>query len=304
MMKRNLILLFILLSGTYLSGQDRTGTFRDLCCDAENDSLLQVLLTDWDKEAPDDPELAVARFNYYFNRSRREIVQLGPEPESDRYLTITDSTAETVGYMYGRMVYNDSLFNLGIEAIDKGLALYPERLDMHFGKIYVYGEKKDYESFVKEILGVIDVAIENKNEWKWSGGRPLEEPEAFFRSTIQEYIYKLFQLDPPLYIEARKVSEKMLILHPGNPIILTNIGASYFFEDDYETSLKYLLKAEEHSPEFDPIIVSNIAQAYAHLEKYNKAKEYYEKIVEYGTEADKAAAGRVLEQMRSEGLID
>jgi hypothetical protein len=78
-------------------------------------SELYTHLQLWENEEPDNPEVYVAYFNYYLARNR--------SPGS-----------KAAGYTAGFKV-DDVL--IGVEYLNRGLVTSPERLDMHFGKIFI-----------------------------------------------------------------------------------------------------------------------------------------------------------------------
>ena len=74
MRKINLILL-ILIIGTNVFSQDYFENFKKY--QANGDTLKQKeLLEKWKQEKPDDSELYTSLFNYYFQKSKNEVLLL------------------------------------------------------------------------------------------------------------------------------------------------------------------------------------------------------------------------------------
>ena len=101
----------------------------------------EKLLAQWESKKPNDPELYVAYYNFYVQKSMKEIVGLEQKPKGGNSLELKDSTGKIAGYMNDIVVYDDNYLKNGFDYIDKGIRMFPNRLDMRFGKIYMFGQK-------------------------------------------------------------------------------------------------------------------------------------------------------------------
>ena len=104
-----------------------------------NDSSLEYsrqVIEQWEQAEPESPDVFAAWFNYYYKMSRDEVMQMTPIPPEDgrQALEFEDSTGAPV-YMYEVQVFDDSLLAIAHEKIDKAISLYPDRLDLPFGKL-------------------------------------------------------------------------------------------------------------------------------------------------------------------------
>ena len=143
----------------------------------------QQLLEKWEKTDKNDPEFFVAYFNYFVLKSKNEIITLGQNPKGEDVLQIMDQDTakkEPVGFIYGDTYYNPDLLSKGFDWINNGIEKYPNRLDMRFGQIYMFGQIEDYENFTKEIINTIDYSAINKNKWTWADSKPLDDPKRFY----------------------------------------------------------------------------------------------------------------------------
>ena len=80
---------------------------------------VKVLLEEWEKESPSDPDLMTGWFNYYLFRNAEE--------------------KNIVGYMkngqygsYSKTFYNDTDLKKAISYLDKALKKNPNRMDIYF----------------------------------------------------------------------------------------------------------------------------------------------------------------------------
>ena len=297
-MNRQIIFLLygLTLLVNQVSGQTFKQQFNDLV--SKNDTLGQYqLLEKWEKTDSNDPELFVAYFNYYVIKSKNELITLGQNPKGKEVLQIMDQDTtkkEPVGFIYGDTHYNPDLLSKGFDWINKGIEKHPNRLDMRFGKIYMFGQIEDYDIFTKEIIKTIDYSAINKNKWTWSDNKPLDDPKEFMLSSIQGYQIQLYNTEnDDLLDNMKRIAETVLKYYPDHIESLSNLSIVFMLQKQYDEALEPLLKAEKLNPK-DYIVLSNIAQAYKLKGDTKNAIKYYELTLKYGDEqAKKYAQGQI-----------
>lgn len=290
--------LTLLLSQTY--GQNFVQQFNDLV--SKKDTIGQLkLLQKWEITKIDDPELYVAYFNHYVMKSMTEQITLGNNPKGEKVLQImnTDTTKkEPVGYIYGDTYYDTKLLNKGFEFIDKGIDKFPSRLDMRFGKVYMLGKIEKYEKFTQEIIKAIDYSNVIKNKWTWTDSKPVDDPEKFLLSAVQDYVLQLYNTEnDALLNNMKRIAETVLKYNPNHVESLSNLSIVYLIKKEYDKALEPLLKAEKIDSK-DYIVLSNIAQAYKLKGDYKKAIDYYELTVKYADDATKKYAKNQIEELK------
>jgi tetratricopeptide (TPR) repeat protein len=195
-------------------------------------------------------------------------------------------------------MYNPKYLDPGFEIIDKGIAKFPNRLDMRFGKIHMLGQVNNYDAFTDEIVKTIDFSIKNKNKWQWTMNESVKDPKTFLLDNIQTYVNNLFDLGDKQAKNIRRIAEVTLKNYPEHIVSLSNMGISYIFENNYSKALEPLLTAEKKAPN-DPIILGNIAYVYVNLNDKRKAVEYYEKVIQFGDENDRRIAEQQLKKLKN-----
>lgn len=287
MIKQTATLIFgLVLIFNQATGQTFKKQFNDLV--SKNDTLgQQQLLEKWQKTDSNDPELFVAYFNYYVNKSRSEIITLGQNPKGKDVLQIMDQDTtkkEPVGFIYGDTYYNPDLLSKGFDWINKGIEKHPNRLDMRFGITYMFGQIEDYENFTKENIKTIEYSSINKNKWTWADSKPVDDPEKFLLGSIQDYQVQLYNTgNDSLLNNMKRIAETVLKYYPDHIESLSNLSIVYLIKKNYDEALEVLLKAEKLVPT-DYIVLSNIAQAYKLKGDNKKAIKYYELTLKYGDE--------------------
>jgi len=291
-----LILFFIL--GNIANAQNYREQFVKLFNDKDLGSQY-TLLQSWEKAAPDDPELYVSFFNYYFAKSRQETLSLTTAPPKGDSLRLTkEDDKNVVAYLGSNVSFTKADFDQGISYIDMGIAKFPDRLDMRFGKTYALGQIRDDAKFTDEIVKTVDRSDVNKNGWMWKEGKPLEKPRDFMLSSIQDYVVQLFDSGDEQVKFIKPIAETVLKYHPDHVESLSNLSIFYMMKEDFDGALVPLLKAEKLAPS-DFIVIGNIAYAYYKKHDKQNATKYYEKLSQLGDEGSKKNAAAKLSEIKN-----
>lgn len=265
---------------------------------ANNGVGIMDLLKEWEAAQPDNADMLIAYYNYYAGRSRQEVVLLQSGADSAASYQLSDSTGNPVGTVGTEMKYDTALLNTGFGYIDKGIKLYPKRLDMRWGKVYMLGESKQYKAFTDEIILTIKYGKQMDYNWYWSGGAPLQDGKERFYDAVQDYINTLYQAaQDSLLPYMRAISEAVLQCEPHHTVSLADIALTYAITGNYDTALTYLLQAEQWSPD-DAIVLNNIAEVYRKKHDYENAKAYYRKMIVYGNEGQRQYAEEKLKALQ------
>ena len=140
---KQIIPLLLLLPITFgAAAQSYSDSFYD-ALNSDNLVMQRQILAEWQQASPDDIDLYIARFNYHMGQT------LG-----------TSSTAAA-----------DST----VLVIDQAIRLFPDRLDLRFGKIYFLGEIRQWTAFADEIISTLDRSELINHRWQFpnldQGGR-------------------------------------------------------------------------------------------------------------------------------------
>lgn len=297
-MSKTIITTTALLFTTLLAfSQDFRKQFRDFSAKDDTSGQAKVLAA-WEKATPKDPELFIAYFNFYVKKSSAEIVSLDQTKNTQNSFVITDTTSgKPVAFLNSSLNYKSDILQKGFEYMDHGIELYPSRLDMRFGKIYMLGEAENYPEFVKEIVLTIDYSTKINNNWLWKEGKPLENPKKFFLGTPQVYVKTIYNTeDDKLLPLIRQISEAVIKYYPDHVESLANIALTYLLTEEYDKALPFLLKAEKIAPK-DIVVLNNIAETYKQKGDKANARIYYEKIIQNGSKEESQRAKAQLQTL-------
>ena len=256
------------------------------------------LLQSWEKATPDDPELYVSFFNHYFIKSRQETLSLtSTRPKGEALQLTKEDDKKVVAYLGSNMSFSKADFDQGISYIDKGIAKFPNRLDMRFGKTYALGQIRDYGRFKDEIVIAIDHFGGGKNAWLWRDGKPLDDPKEFMLKALQDYTVQLFDSGDENVPNIKPIAEAVLRFYPDHVESLSNLSIVNMVRRDFDAALFTLRKAESIAPN-DHVIIGNIAYCYFNKKDKANAKKYYERLAKMGDEQAKADATSKLAEIQ------
>ena len=218
---------------------------------------VESLLNHWEADYPDDIDMLLARFSFYYAKSQSTSVEI---IDKDKYLgagpalTLKDSLGNNVNY-FTVTSFDDEVFGMAMKAVDRASELAPERLDIRFCKIsaLIAYEKESPDMALSAIRSLVDYNFRSKPAWEYPG---LEMDADLFDSSIQEYCYTFFNMATPEGYEAfRELSEQMLSYRPESHCFLTNLG-SYMFvvKHDSKAALKCYNKVLKKHPDDYPTI--------------------------------------------------
>lgn len=278
-MKNILSILAFSILATCCFGQDYKSQFDQLC--EEGDTIRQIdLLTKWESEDPENPELYTSYFNYYFLKSRQEFISASVNQPKGESLQLQDSTGQVAGFLGSVIVYHPEFLQKALDKIDKGIEMYPNRLDMRFGKIYALGQADDWENFTNEIVRTIQYSKENNNEWTWTYNEQQENGKEILLGAIQDYQLHLYETEnDDLLKNMRTIAEEILRIFPDHIESLANISITYLLTGEYDKGIETLLEAEKIDPN-DGVVLSNIAYGYKMKGDIDNSIKYYEKMLQ------------------------
>lgn len=269
--------------------------------EAKDTTAQQRILQEWEAASDNDPELYVALFNYYANKSRNAIIALGNEPgKGDAFALYKegkDKNGTPDAYLYEQSGYDTRILKTGFGYAEKGIVRNPNRLDLRFGKVYMYGEIGDWESFTTELERAIDYSVKNNNQWLWTDSKPVSDGKKFLLTNLQTYQLQIYNTGNDSLLRFMKRIALAVIKHyPDHTESLSNLSVVYLINNDYNEALKYLHKAEKINGT-DFIVLNNIARAYELKGNKKKAIEYYRLTIKHGDKQAKSSAEAKLKEL-------
>lgn len=293
---KKLFLFFSLLILTIAFGQDNN--FKKFKEFYQNGDTIAVekLLKDWEKNP--NAEFFVSSVNYYFNKSRKEVVSLDQNLPKTEGFEIKDDNGKTVAYLSSKNHYDANLLQKTFKYFDEGISKFPNRLDIRFGKLYILGQLEDYENFSNEIVKTIQYSSQNNNQWLWSEDANYDGGEKEFLLSIQDYNNQIYDTNNDSLLKYMKqINEEVLKFYPNHVESLSNLAIVSMISKNYDEALSYLLKAEKLAPE-DFIVLNNLAYSYKMKSDKTNAIKYYQLVKKYGDDRAKSQAENELKKLQ------
>lgn len=267
-------LVFIVAVG--VSAQSLSDKFYESLMNKEYESA-DSLLAQWRDNAPSDPELFAARFNYFLNMSRNEMMVItGDTVARNESLVLQDSTGAVAGLIASEVTWDNRLFSKAIATIDEGINKHPRRLDFRFGKAKAFEMRGLFDQELAVLDDVIDCSADTSCKWTWTGNEPLDShniiPDAIFDYCVVFYNNEANE-------ELKKLCSKYTQTIRPDVRILNIWAATCFDEGNYPDALNIFMQAHEADPD-DMLILCNIAYLYLQMGDRDKAAQTYRQVID------------------------
>ena len=262
---------------------------------------VETLLDKWAEDYPDDLEQLLARFSFWFTKAQTtNVIQLS----QDRYLgrepllPMTDSLGRKSNF-FEDTTYDDESFGLALEALDKAVALNPQRLDLRLLRIDALTayEKGSPDMALAALKALADENYRQHPAWTHDSVEKVDDE--VFKAFIQDYCFTFFRLGTDSSAEAfRSLSEYMLNYSKNDPLFLDNIGSYWLVsKKDYKKAQKYYDQVLKKHPD-DVTAIRNGVLLARQKKDVKLEKKYLTMMAQYGeTEVDKASAKARLEAL-------
>lgn len=262
---------------------------------------VETLIGQWAEAWPDDVQMLLARFSFFYNKSQTaKVIQLSQERYLGRapLLPMKDSTGAVRNY-FEDTVFDDELFGRADEAISRAISLEPLRLDRRLVRITALTayEKGSPDMALSELKALVDKHFNEHPAWVYEGLQSVGDEE--FKALMQEYCYTFFRLGTPGAAEAFKaLSEHLLRYCKDDPLYVNNLGSYYLVcKKEPKKALKYYNSILKKHPD-DLTAIRNTILLARSTKDARLEKKYLPLMVKYGeTESERAGAAARLQAL-------
>jgi len=260
------------------------------------DTALQMkILTGWEEMRPSDPQLCLIQADRYFKMSRHKKAKVDSLPYIGIRANLLDDTSPRSKPLYYpvKYEYEAAPFITALDYLSRGIAANPDHIDLRLKKI-AFLQVFRSSSITNEMLDLIERAKINKNVWLVEDSTPWDAHDTLL-PFLQRTSRQIFTTGIVGHEAVRQIALGMLELYPNHHQSLVDVGRSYYLSQDFETALKYFLRAEQVMPHSLQAIGYS-ALCYYYLGKHADAVTYFYKFKEFGDEDDRLFAdARILE---------
>jgi len=299
-MKPTLFVLLCLFGTSFLLA-DPQGDFYTSLKGKNFVGALETLKS-WEQVEPNSPEVVVGYVNYYFSKSMSygysidDFSQEGPS-QTTKKLQLVDPKSGKTFYFNNKIFYNGDDISLAMKYFEEGIAKFPRRLDIRFGKIHVANQVGDFATASDEVVSLLKFSTDEGNTWLWSNNRPYERDVPTFLGDLQNYYNLWYQSGSEAGFEALRVaSEAQIQRYPSHSWAYDNLALYYTYKKDNDNQIRFLLKALEIDPN-DAVTLNNIANFYRLGGETEKAVHYYKLVLTTNDPKHIEQAKKMLEQL-------
>ena len=281
-MKQILTLVLAVFFGLGAWGQQHDYAKFQTLLTQKDTAALRQFIPKWEQSAGQSGDTYAAWCNLLLMEARKEILQLSADTTAHEGLILMDSTGNKAGSITGLVCYDAEKMQKLYQKFDEGLAKYPDRLDLWFGKVHV----QLLEGHTTEAVGTLKQAVErsvkNYQKWLWTNDKPTpSDSEDFFFSTLQDYFRQLY--DAKEDIASMALVDEVLRCYPKNIYFLNDKGALLASQGKTEEALEVFLQLHELAPN-DDIVTSNVAYLYKETGNKKQALTFYKKLLKSANE--------------------
>jgi tetratricopeptide (TPR) repeat protein len=293
-MKYLLISLFFWATSQSLATPDFQGQF-NLAFQQGNFPGMEATLRSWESTCPDDVEMLEAYGSYYYNQSKKGATASQDKLVPREDITLAGKTAKTPD----RMRFNRDGMLKAADYWKKAIRLYPWRLDLCFWLAHLYQDMDDFEAQYQTLAESLQYADKNRKKLRWEKNAVLpERASKFIPESMQSYEnYYFGQQKLPSDEKAFRLAKLIITFFPNHPSAYNSMAAYFWFKNDWEHALKYLIIANQKDPR-DCLVLNNIGNILVKLNQRKEAKIYYRKVVRLNQDGEYVAnAKKRLEEL-------
>ena len=262
---------------------------------------VETLLDKWAADYPEDTQQLMARFSFWFDKCQTsKVIQL----PQDRYLgrdpllPMTDSLGRKNNF-FEDYVYDDEAFGHALEALDKAVALEPNRLDFRLLRVDALTayEKGSPDMALASLKALVDENYKQRTAWTHPSVEKVDDE--VFNAFIQDYCFTFFRLGTDSSAEAfRSLSEHCLTYSKEDPLFLDNLGSYWLVsKKDFKKALKYYNQVLKKHPD-DVTAIRNCVLLARTKKDVKLEKKYLAMMAQYGeNDVDRASAKARLESL-------
>lgn len=216
-----------------------------------SDGKLQAadsILDEWSRATPTDPELFPARFNLLLNRA----------------------TSDATG--------RDSFVDCAFAEIDRGIAVYPDRIDFRLCKAEAASVEGRWSAVIEAVDGMLDHDVENGGHWLGMGNTSLTNAATLLADAVFERLGDIYSSDSRTVVNSALSTADKAAKRFGNDVRILNMAANLNFGvANNDAALRYFEEAALIAPD-DAIPLTNIGYIKYQQGDSVKALEIFRKI--------------------------
>ncbi len=242
------LLAFVFLTVTLALAADNYQISFNACLSDGKLQAADSILDEWSRATPADPELFPARFNLLLNRAT------------------SDATMR------------DSLVDCAFAEIDRGIAVYPDRIDFRLCKAEAASVEGRWSAVIEAVDGILDYDVENGGHWLGMGNTLLTNVDTILADAVFERLGDIYSSDSRTVVNSALSTADKAAKRFGNDVRILNMAGNLNFGvANNDAALRYFEEAALIAPD-DAIPLTNIGYIKYQQGDSVKALEIFRKI--------------------------
>lgn len=263
-MKKFFIIISIIVVSLSSQAKDFKAYFYDLL-DKGDTELAEIFLAEWESNEEGNPELFLAKATLLLAKS---------------YISSENSNCDTEDITKKSPIIfepNDSILQLALETLKRGIEVFPNRLDFRLAEAQACQYNDDPESLSKLGIDILEHSRINGCRWDWSDGESLNAEEG-----LKNMLDGIHAMEYYLY-HRHSFKDDLLNLnlkyYPSDSEALLFKGMTLIDDGKYKKARHFLEFANEQHPD-DYAVMFYLGVVYSKMGEKEKEKEILKKIVE------------------------
>ncbi len=260
---RKLLSLIILFTAFSTHAVEFKQSFYDLL-DKGDLELAEIFLEEWASNDAANPDLFLAKCNLLMAKAFTRDDNSNNKSES------------LLDHQWMVLEPGDSLLQLAIETMKKGIEVFPNRLDFRLAEAQAYQYANDLESISKSGINILEHSRNNGCQWDWSDGESLNAEEG-----LEKMLEGIHSIENALMNNSFQdaLLDLNLKYYPTDAEALLIKSMALFDAEKYEEARSCLEFAHENHPD-DDAVMFYLGVAYSKMGDKEKETEILKKIVE------------------------
>jgi tetratricopeptide (TPR) repeat protein len=248
---------------------------------------------EWIATEPDNPDAYILPANALLKISSSVSINSGTDARG--FATLVDpKTNEAVGTISNKQ--DPKLQARAIAILTAATLKFPQRLDMHVGRMAICQQNEDLPGVEQAGLELLQAAEKLGDKMLWTDNAPITTPiEEKVVSEVHPRISWFYSKEKPETDEAAsRVALAALKIYPKNVKLLNDAAIFHAYRNEWAKARDYFLQAAAVDPK-DMLVQHNIATASLRQGEKAEAIKRWQSIVDQvpGTDEAKAAQSEI-----------
>ena len=263
---------------------------KDFCANYHTPETIDARLKELTEKEPQNPDPYVLAANAYLKISTQVNIARG-DAKGGIADIVDPKTNEKVGTLSEEK--NIAYVRKAGSILATAAAKFPQRLDIHVGRLSVAETADDIPAILAAGLDMIKAALAQPDKMRWIDDAPLSAPaKEKVADELQGRIGRLYKRESDEGDSAAyKLATEALRLAPDNMRLLNDAAIYHCYKGEWQKAREFLVRAEKADPK-DIYVKHNLAKAAVNLGEPENARRKWEEVIKLAPKSEEADTAR------------